>query len=101
MRWGNVNPRPKARAVQGGIKAQSTAGSFGQNWWAKRWLAVLESFRFGARLARGRSYAREGQVLNIDIGEGEVRAQVQGSRARPYDVTIRVKVLSKQQWESL
>jgi hypothetical protein len=62
MRRGDFHPRPKARAVQGGIKAQSTAGSFGQNWWAKRWLAVLESFRFGARLARGRIYARDGQA---------------------------------------
>ncbi len=22
------------------------AGGFGQNWWAKRWIAVLESFQF-------------------------------------------------------
>ena len=68
MACGNFQPRPKARPVQGGIKAQSQGGNFGQNWWAKRWLAVLESFRFGARLARGRSYARDGQVLNIDGG---------------------------------
>jgi uncharacterized Zn finger protein len=101
MRWGDFYPRPRPRAVQGGIKAQSKAGSFGENWWAKRWLAVLESFRFGARLARGRSYARGGQVLNIDVAEGKVTAQVQGSRATPYDVTIGVKVLTAPQWESL
>jgi uncharacterized Zn finger protein len=94
-------PRSTPRAVQGGIKAQSTGGSFGQNWWAKRWLAVLESFRFGARLARGRTYARGGQVLNIDIGKGEVTARVQGSRVKPYDVSIRVKVLSEGQWTQL
>src|SRR4051812_20852661 len=101
MRWGDYHQRPKPRAVQGGIKAQSTGGSFGENWWAKRWLAVLESFRFGARLARGRSYARGGQVLNIDVAEGEVTARVQGSRARPYDVSIRVKVLTPPQWAAL
>src|SRR4051812_18154998 len=101
MRWGDFHPRPRPRAVQGGIKAQSKGGSFGENWWAKRWLAVLESFRFGARLARGRSYARGGQGLNIDVAEGEVKAKVQGSRPRPYDVTIRVKVLTGPQWEAL
>jgi uncharacterized Zn finger protein len=99
--WSNHYPRSRPRAVQGGIKAQSKGGSFGENWWAKRWLAVLESFRFGARLARGRSYARGGQVLNIAIAEGEVKAQVQGSRPRPYDVSLRVKVLTAEQWKSL
>jgi uncharacterized Zn finger protein len=94
-------PPSRPRAVQGGIRAQSQNGTFGENWWAKRWLAVLESFRFGARLARGRSYARDGQVLNIDIAEGEVRAKVQGSRAKPYDVTIQVTVLTENQWVSL
>jgi uncharacterized Zn finger protein len=94
-------PRSRPRAVQGGIKAQSKVGHFGKNWWAKRWLAVLESFRYGPRLARGRSYARGGQVLNIDIAEGEVTARVQGSRATPYDVSIGVKVLSARQWDQL
>jgi uncharacterized Zn finger protein len=94
-------PRPRPRAVVGGIKAQSKGGSFGTNWWAKRWLGVLESFRFGARLARGRNYARSGQVLNIDVRKGEVKASVQGSRPEPYAVTIAVKVLNEAQWDSV
>jgi uncharacterized Zn finger protein len=91
----------RPRAVQGGIKAQSRAGSFGQNWWAKRWQAVLESFHVGGRLARGRNYARDGQVLSIDIEKGEVTAQVQGSRLRPYDVSIQIKALNDRQWRHL
>src|SRR5262249_43194217 len=67
--------------------------------WAKRWQSVLEGFRIGGRLARGRTYAREGQVLSVSVGEGEVKASVQGSRPTPYDVSIKVKVLSDREWD--
>jgi len=93
-------PRSRPRQAKGGIKAQSKRG-FGQSWWAKRWIAVLESFDIGARLGRGRSYARGGQVLSIDVGTGTVEAKVQGSRPKPYDVTIEVKTLTPEQWGKL
>lgn len=82
------------RAAAGGIKAQSKQGGFGTSWWAKRWIAVLDGFQLGARLTRGRSYARRGQVLDVQIATGLITANVQGSRARPYAVMIKVKTLS-------
>lgn len=91
----------RPRDVQGGIKAQSRRGSFASNWWAKRWLDTLESFHLGARLQRGRNYARRGQVLNVDVTPGEVKAQVQGSRSTPYKVSIKVKVLSDKEWSKV
>ncbi|MBL8793168.1 MAG: SWIM zinc finger family protein [Planctomycetia bacterium] len=91
----------RPRAARGGIKAQSKRGAFGQSWWAKRWIAILEGFNIGARLGRGRSYARNGQVLDIQIEQGRVTARVQGSRPRPYDVAIRVKPLSPAEWARL
>ncbi len=94
-------PRSQPREARGGIKAQSRQGDFGKSWWARRWQDVLDSFRFSGRLARGRTYARQGQVLSIDIAPGKVTASVQGSRPRPYDVTIGVKVLSPGQWDHL
>src|SRR5262249_24924704 len=94
-------PRSRPRKAKGGIKAQSKRGAFGQSWWAKRWLAVLESFDLGARLGRGRSYARNGQVLNIDIQSGEVTAQVQGSQPRPYAIDIGVRTLTKKEWDAV
>jgi uncharacterized Zn finger protein len=94
-------PRSRPRAARGGIKSQSKRGQFGTSWWAKRWIDVLESFQIGARLQRGRSYARSGQVLNIDVAKGRITAQVQGSRPRPYDVEIQVKVLTAGQWDKL
>ena len=86
------------REARGGIRAQSKRGAFGESWWARRFLAVLESFGLGARLGRGRSYARRGQVLDIAIEKGHVRARVQGSRPEPYRVTIKVKVLPAPAW---
>jgi uncharacterized Zn finger protein len=93
--------RSTPREARGGIKAQSKRGGFGQSWWAKRWITVLESFDIGARLGRGRSYARSGQVLSIEIDKGMVRAKVQGSRPTPYHVEIEIKTLSATDWKKL
>ena len=87
--------------VKGGIKAKSKRGSFAQNWWAKRWIKTLESFNLGARLGRGKTYARKGQVTSIKIEAGLVRAKVQGSNPRPYAVTIKVRTLTGSEWELL
>ena len=87
--------------VKGGIRAASRRGDFGSNWWAKRWMQTLERFSIGARLSCGRSYARRGQVLSIDVQNGVVEAQVQGSRKRPYDVEISVRTIGPKDWERL
>lgn len=94
-------PPSKPRRVQGGIKAQSKRGAFGERWWAKRWIGVLEGFELGARLTRGRSYARAGQVTGIVIEAGGVRAKVQGSRKTPYTVTIQAKPLTAKEWQQV
>jgi uncharacterized Zn finger protein len=103
MRWyyREFYPRSRPRRAKGGIKAQSKRGGFGASWWARRWIAVLESFNIGARLQRGRSYARGGQVLSVDVGHGSVEARVQGSRPAPYEVAIGVKVLPEGDWDRL
>ena len=62
---------------------------------------MLESYDIGARLDRGRSYARSGQGLDLKVAEGKVTARVQGSRAQPYGVSIKVKTLAKRDWEKL
>ena len=99
--YDNYFPASKPRRVSGGIKAQSQRGAFASRWWAQRWIAVLESFHIGARLGRGRSYARQGQVLDIQIAPGEVKAKVQGSRPLPYQVSIKLKPLSAADWRKL
>jgi len=97
--WGYHPSRPKE--AKHGIKAKTSRGAFGTTWWAKRWIAVLESFDIGARLGRGRSYARSGQVTEVRIQRGEVHAKVQGSRPRPYDVVIRLQPFSEKERQAL
>ena len=94
-------PKSRPLPAEGGIKAHSKRGAFASSWWAKRWIAVLESFDLGARLGRGKNYARQGQVLNVDVDCGMVRAEVQGSRKKPYGVVVTVKPLSKEEWASV
>ncbi len=91
----------RPRKVEGGIKAKSERGAIGETWWSKRWLRALESLGMGTRLTRGRSYARQGQVLSIDIEPGLVKAKVQGSRTTPYDIKIRLHPLTKRDWQEV
>ena len=53
------------------------------------------------RLARGRNYARRGQVIGFEISCGYVTAQVQGSRPKPYRVQIQVTPLTTAQWRKV
>ncbi len=94
-------PPSRPRPAKGGIKARSQRGRFAASWWGQRWITVLESFGLGTRLTRGRSYARSGQVVRLEIKEGAVDARVQGSRADPYTVDIGLKRISKAQRDKL
>lgn len=96
--WGYYEAR-KPKEVEDGIKAKSRRGAIGEKWWSKRWVALLESFKMGARLGRGRSYARKGQVISIDVRKGVVRSKVQGARSKPYDLEIRLAQISDDDWK--
>lgn len=98
---GNVFAPSIPRQARGGIKARSATGEFGKNWWAKRWLSAMERLMDGARLQRGRRYARMGQVLSMNEVNGGITARVQGSRPQPYKVTIRIESFSDEQWEKV
>jgi uncharacterized Zn finger protein len=84
-----------------GIKARSKRGAFAKNWWASRWIQALERLVDSGRLQRGRRYARAGQVTALTEKKGSIEAKVQGSRRRPYKVTIEVDPLSDKQWEQV
>ncbi|MFY1672423.1 SWIM zinc finger family protein [Plantactinospora sp. WMMB334] len=88
----------RPRRVDGGLRARSTRGAIGRSWWSRRFLDVLESFALGTRLTRGRSYARAGQVLSLEVAPGEVTAVVQGSRPKPYQVSIRFRPFAERLW---
>ncbi|MBA2395204.1 MAG: SWIM zinc finger family protein [Ktedonobacteraceae bacterium] len=97
----NYYSENRPRKVAGGIKARSERGAIGETWWSRRWVKVLEALGMGTRLTRGRSYARQGQVLSIDIETGLVKAKVQGSMEKPYAIKIRLHPLTAQDWEQV
>jgi transposase-like protein len=53
------------------------------------------------RLGRGRSYARRGSVLDLRVDPGVVSATVQGSRVKPYEVTVRIRAFSGDEWDAV
>jgi uncharacterized Zn finger protein len=89
---------PQPLPAHGGIPTRSRRGEIGETWWSRRFIELLESFGVGSRLKRGRSYARSGQVIELEVEPGVVLAKVQGSRYSPYRVRIRGRILSEHQW---
>jgi len=77
-------------------------GKLAKSWWALAWNKNLEGYAdYSNRIERGRSYVRKGCVLDLRITPGEVRALVQGSRVKPYEVFIRIEPLSTKKWERI
>lgn len=68
---------------------------------AERWVNFISGFMLGGRFDRGRTYADKGQVLDIVIEPGAVKAKVQGSRANAYEIEIKFKTLSGGAWENI
>jgi uncharacterized Zn finger protein len=102
-RWDYYRYYEPAKTIETdeGIKARSKRGKFAKNWWAERWIKALEKLVDSGRLRRGRTYARKGQVLSIEETRSGIKASVQGSRVRPYKVTIEISSLSDAQWEKV
>ncbi len=70
-----------------------------KTWWGKSWNKNLESYAdYSNRIGRGRSYVRNGAVLDLKIEPGEVKAIVQGSQSKPYVVIIKIKPIRKDNW---
>ncbi|GIE98214.1 SWIM zinc finger family protein [Paractinoplanes rishiriensis] len=87
--------------VDGGIAVRAKRGQIGEQWWSRRFVDVLERVCDGGRLARGRAYARKGQVMDFALTPGRVTARVQGSRPQPYAVTIRIAAFDETEWTDL
>src|SRR5260370_13927283 len=68
--------------------------------WGKAWCDNLERYSdFENRLPRGRTYVRNGSVIDLQIGPGEVKALVSGSKI--YKVKVKVVLLTKVRWRSI
>jgi uncharacterized Zn finger protein len=91
----------KAIEVDGGLAVRAKRGKIGERWWSRRFGDVMERVCYAGRLARGRAYARKGQVMDFALSPGRVTARVQGSRPRPYAVTIGIAAFDETQWTAL
>ncbi len=76
---------------------------FGNTWWGAAWVDALEQRAKldPNRLPRGRTYARKDTVLGLSVGAGEFSARVRGSRPQPYKVTIKMRVFTATEWDTL
>ncbi len=73
-----------------------------KTWWGKSWNLNLERYAdYSNRIGRGRSYVRHGTVLDLQIAPGQVKSLVQGSRAKPYSVIIKIKGIGKNIWKNM
>lgn len=73
-----------------------------RTWWGKAWNNNLERYSdYSNRIGRGRSYVRNGAVLDLLIEPGIIKAVVQGSVRKPYQVEITIRPLLPEVWEDI
>ncbi len=83
----------KANPVR--IEGRKVATTF----WGQAWCTNLENYSdYANRLPRGLSYVRNGSVVHLEIGPGQVEALVSGSEL--YKVKIEISPLAKERWRS-
>ncbi|MCL2122146.1 MAG: SWIM zinc finger family protein [Clostridiales bacterium] len=92
----------KLRKKNPDIQPVIVQGKLANTWWAQAWNKNLESYAdYSSRIVRGRAYVRSGNVVDLTLLAGEVRALVQGSKPKPYEVAIQIDPLPKVKWEAV
>ncbi len=77
-----------------------TGRKMAHSFWGQAWCRHLESFSdFANRLPRGRSYARHGAVIDLQIARGKITAQIMGSQL--YQATLKVQPLAPARWQAI
>jgi uncharacterized Zn finger protein len=78
------------------IEGRTIARTF----WGKKWCDNLEAYSdYANRLPRGRTYVRNGSVIDLQITTGKITALVAGSQV--YEVSISVRGLENNLWKSI
>jgi len=78
------------------IEGRNIAKTF----WGKAWCDNVESYHdYASRLPRGRSYVRQGAVIDLQIEKGKITAKVQGSEL--YEINIAISELPTEKWERI
>jgi uncharacterized Zn finger protein len=80
--------------------ARTGRRTIAESFWGKAWCENLEAYSdFANRLPRGRTYARNGSIIDLQMGRGKVTALVSGSEI--YRVTIDIKTLPAAAWSRI
>jgi len=78
----------------------ASRGAIAKSFWGKAWCQNLERYSdYSNRLPRGRTYLRNGSVIDLKIGPGEVSAQVMGSSL--YLITVRIAEVAGARWQAI
>lgn len=78
----------------------ASRGAIAKTFWGKAWCDNLERYSdYANRLPRGRTYVRNGSVIDLKVTEGEVQAQVVGSSL--YKVAVSVIAVPGKRWQSI
>ena len=78
------------------IDGRTIAGTF----WGKSWCDNLERYSdYANRMPRGRTYVRNGSVVDLQVAPGLVTAMVSGSEL--YKVEVKVAAVARRHWESI
>ena len=76
-----------------------TGTKIATTFWGKAWCDNLESYGdYANRLPRGRTYVRNGSVVDLQISPLEIRASVAGSSV--YKVAVRIVALPPARWKT-
>jgi uncharacterized Zn finger protein len=115
MSWHSFRPYVTARERRANA-AKQAAGFFNKGlklspvriqgrdiartFWGKAWCTHLESFSdFANRLPRGRTYLRNGSVIDLQIAPGRITAKVMGSSL--YEITVSIAPLGESRWKEI
>ena len=78
----------------------ASRGAIAKSFWGKAWCQNLERYSdYSNRLPRGRTYLRNGSVIDLKIGPGEVTAQVMGSSL--YRITVSIREVAGTHWQAI
>jgi len=92
-----------ARARKAGAELSpvvASRGAVAKTFWGKAWCDNLERYSdYANRVPRGRTYVRNGSVIDLKIAPGEVQAQVMGSSL--YKIAVSVAAVPVKQWQSI
>lgn len=86
-----------AFVIKGRISANSQRGPIGTEWWGREWVLTMERLGLEGRIERGRRYARNGSVSDLEISYGMAFARVKGNL--PYRTAIHIRLLPDKEWD--